>query len=101
MLFPSFVEGWGMPMVEALSMGVPVIGSDIPPFQEAGQGVPTLLPPLDGKGWGETILDFARDHSPARKAQEERLAHYRPPTWDQHFRKVAALVGDQALEGRG
>ncbi len=101
MLFPSFVEGWGMPMVEALTMGVPVIGSDIPPFQEAGQGIPTLLSPLDGKGWSEAILDFARDHSPARKTQEQRLGNYRPPTWDQHFAKVAALVGDRALEGRG
>ena len=58
MLFPSFVEGWGMPMVEALSMGVPVIGSDIPPFKEAGQGVPLLLSPLDGKAWAEAILEF-------------------------------------------
>lgn len=100
MLFPSFVEGWGMPMVEALTMGVPVIGSDIPPFQEAGQGIPTLLSPLDGNGWGEAILDFARDHSPARMAQENRLAKYCPPTWDQHFKKVAALVGDQALSAQ-
>lgn len=100
MLFPSFVEGWGMPMVEALTMGVPVIGSDIPPFQEAGQGIPTLLSPLDGNGWRETILDFSRDHSPARKAQEQRLGNYRPPTWDQHFAKVASLVGDRALDGR-
>lgn len=96
-LFPSFVEGWGMPMVEALSMGVPVIGSSIPPFQEAGQGIPTLLAPLDGKGWGETILDFARDRSPARMAQEERLKNYRPPTWERHFEKVAAFLGDHEL----
>ena len=97
MLFPSFVEGWGMPMVEALSMGVPVIGSDIAPFQEAGQGIPLLLSPLDGKAWGEAILEFARDHSPARMDQEARLAHYRPPTWSQHFAKVAELIGDEAL----
>jgi glycosyltransferase involved in cell wall biosynthesis len=100
MLFPSFVEGWGMPMVEALSMGVPVIGSDIPPFKEAGQGLPLLLSPLDGKSWSEAILDFSRDHSPARAAQQQRLKNFRPPTWDQHFEKVAALVGEQVLAGR-
>jgi glycosyltransferase involved in cell wall biosynthesis len=97
MLFPSFVEGWGMPMVEALTMGVPVIGSDIPPFREAGQGIPVLLSPLDGKAWGETILDYAREGSAARTAQETQLADYRPPTWKAHFEKVSAFVGHRAL----
>lgn len=100
MLFPSFVEGWGMPMVEALSMGVPVIGSDIPPFKEAGQGVPLLLSPLDGKAWAGAILEFSQNDSPARAAQHERLENFRPPTWDQHFEKIAALLGEQALAGR-
>lgn len=96
-LFPSFVEGWGMPMVEALGMGVPVIGSDIAPFQEAGQGIPTLLSPLDGNGWREAILGFSRRESPARLAQMERLKNYRPPTWDAHFRKLADFLGEPAL----
>ncbi len=102
MLFPSFVEGWGMPMVEALTMGVPVIGSDIAPFQEAGQGIPTLLSPLDGNGWREAILEFSRDHSFARLAQMEHLKNYRPPTWDGHFEKLATFLNEPSLaEGRG
>ena len=101
MLFPSFVEGWGMPLVEALCLGVPVIGSNIAPFQEAGQGIPKLLSPLDGNGWREAILDFSRDDSPARLEQIERLKHYRPPTWDGHFAQLAAFLGEPALaEGR-
>ncbi len=97
-LFPSFVEGWGMPMVEALGLGVPVIGSDIAPFQEAGQGIPTLLSPLDGKGWRNTILSFSRNDSPARLEQLERLKSYRPPTWDAHFQQLASFLGEPALE---
>lgn len=97
MLFPSFVEGWGMPLVEALTMGVPVIGSNIAPFQEAGQGIPTLLSPLDGNGWREAILEFSRDDSPARNSQLERLRNYRPPTWDAHFTQLAAFVGEPRL----
>ena len=100
MLFPSFVEGWGMPMVEALAMGVPVIGSDIPPFREAGQGVPLLLSPLDGIGWAQAILDFARDSSPERTAQQERLTHFHPPTWQQHFERVAEMIGHPSLNLR-
>jgi glycosyltransferase involved in cell wall biosynthesis len=98
-LFPSFAEGWGMPVVEALTLGVPVIGSDIPPFREAGKGVPDLLSPIDGMAWYRAILDYIPDHSGPRMAQLDRLESYSPPTWDRHFENVAALVGEESLLG--
>lgn len=97
MLFPSFVEGWGMPLVEALTLGVPVIGSDIPPFREAGAGIPDLRSPLDGMGWAELILDYADSGSAAREAQIARAAGFRPPGWDAHFDKLTAFVGAEPL----
>lgn len=40
LVFTSFVEGFGLPLVEALQRGVPVFASDIPVFREiAGEGV--------------------------------------------------------------
>jgi glycosyltransferase involved in cell wall biosynthesis len=93
MLFPSFVEGWGMPMVEALTLGVPVIASDIPSFREVGRGIPELLPAIDGCGWSQRILDFAKNKSASRSAQEDRLLGYSPPTWQEHFEKVSEFVG--------
>jgi glycosyltransferase involved in cell wall biosynthesis len=96
-LFPSFVEGWGMPMVEALALGVPVIGSDIPAFREAGQGVPELICPLDGNLWAERIREYARENSAGRLGQLERLERYSPPTWQRHFAKVEAMLGSEAL----
>ncbi len=96
-LFPSFVEGWGMPMVEALALGVPVIGSDIPAFRLAGQGIPELISPLDGNLWAQRIKDYTRADSIGRLEQLERLKRYSPPTWQQHFAKVEAMVGSEAL----
>lgn len=96
-LFPSFVEGWGMPMVEALVLGVPVIGSDTPAFREAGQGVPELISPLDGNLWAERIREYAREDSTGRLEQLGRLKGYSPPTWQQHFAKVEAMLGSEAL----
>jgi glycosyltransferase involved in cell wall biosynthesis len=93
MLFPSFVEGWGMPMVEALALGVPVIASDIPAFREAGAGIPHLLPALDGGAWGKTVLDYAASVSEARSAQLAALTRYRPPTWDEHFASLLEWLG--------
>lgn len=38
LIFASFVEGFGLPIVEALSVGLPVIASDIPCHREVGKG---------------------------------------------------------------
>ena len=84
-------------MVEALALGVPVIGSDIPTFRVAGQGVPDLISPLDGNRWIERIRDYAREDSGGRLEQLERLKRYSPPTWQQHFTKVEAMLGAEAL----
>ena len=85
LLFPSFAEGWGMPVVESLSLGTPVICSDITALRESGQDVPDYIDPLDGKRWMETIIDYCRPDSPLRAAQQERMKSYRPPSWDDHF----------------
>jgi glycosyltransferase involved in cell wall biosynthesis len=88
LLFPSLAEGFGMPALEALQVGTPVIASDLPVFREIGQGVPELLDPLDGPAWERAILAYALSDSPARRAQCSRLANFRPPTWQDHFAKV-------------
>lgn len=88
LLFPSLVEGYGLPLVEALAAGTPVIASDLPVFREIGQGVPEMLDPLDSNAWERMILDYAGNDSAGRKDQLERLAGYRPPKWAGHFRTV-------------
>ncbi len=85
MLFPSFSEGWGMPLVEALSLGVPVICSDIPVFREASRGVSEYIHPLDLQKWRATILEYAAPDSPRRAAAVTRIADYHPPSWQDMF----------------
>lgn len=92
LLFPSLAEGYGLPLVEALSAGTPVIASDLPVFREIGQGVPDLLDPLDGPAWEKAILTYTGNDSAAREAQIVRLGGYRAPTWDEHFERVDAWV---------
>jgi glycosyltransferase involved in cell wall biosynthesis len=92
-LLPSFAEGFGLPVVEALAQGVPAICSDLPALRESGSGVPDYLDPGDAEGWQAAILDYTAD-SPRRRAQLARLAHWRAPRWEEHF----AIV-DQVLAG--
>lgn len=92
LLFPSFVEGYGLPIAEALTVGIPVICSDIPAFHEVGGDVPDFIDPLDGPKWLDTILDYASGHSTARAAQIERIRNYQPPSWERHFSMLEASL---------
>ncbi|PTD16763.1 glycosyltransferase family 1 protein [Sphingomonas fennica] len=85
LLFPSFVEGFGMPLVEALAAGLPVIASDIGVFRDVGLGIPHYADPLDGLAWRNIILDYALWDSSLRAAQLRRLLDYVPPSWGGHF----------------
>jgi glycosyltransferase involved in cell wall biosynthesis len=85
LLFPSFAEGYGLPLVEALALGVPAIASDLPAFREIAGDVPEYIDPLDGKHWGEAIEEFSAPASLARAAQLRRMAGFKVPTWKEHF----------------
>lgn len=100
LLLPSFAEGFGFPLVEALGQGIPVLASDLPVFREIGGDVPEYIHPLDGAGWRSAVLDYSVDPSPRRDAQRQRLAGWRPPCWEDHFAKVEALFADLAVSDR-
>lgn len=96
LLFPSFAEGFGIPLIEALLLGVPVIASDLPVFHEIAGGLPEYLDPLDGPAWRTMVLEYSRTNSQRARHKREGMAGYEPPTWQQHFAEVEALL--QALQ---
>lgn len=85
LLFPSLVEGYGLPLVEALRSGTPAIASDLPVFQEVVGNIPDYLSPSDEAGWEQAILDYSQLPSARREAHMKRVALFRPPTWADHF----------------
>jgi glycosyltransferase involved in cell wall biosynthesis len=92
MLMPSFAEGFGMPVVEALAAGVPVICSDISAHREVGGDAPDYLDPLDGLGWLRIVTAYARPDSAERAAQIARIQAWRAPGWRDYFDIVEALL---------
>jgi glycosyltransferase involved in cell wall biosynthesis len=92
LLFPSFAEGYGLPLVEALMLGTPAIASALPAFAEAAGQVPDYLDPLDGPAWTQAVRDYMRPEHPRRAEQMLRLQQFRAPTWAQHFERVEPLL---------
>lgn len=85
MLFPSFDEGWGLPIVESLALGTPVICSDIPVHRECSQGVGIFIDYLDGLEWLRIIKNVSTG------AMQIPVSEFNPITWDKsqdNFNKI-------------
>ena len=87
LLFPSFVEGYGLPLVEALALDVPVLAADLPVFREIAGERPRYLDPADPAAWAAAIVE-CESRRPARDGAA--AAGFEAPTWPAHFAALAA-----------
>lgn len=60
-VMPSLVEGFGLPIVEAMTRGVPVVASDIPVFREVGGDAPTYVDPRSAAAIGAGVRRILGD----------------------------------------
>lgn len=100
LLMPSFTEGFGLPVVEALTCGTPVLASDIAAHREVGGDLIDLVSPIDGAGWLAAITTLCQCDE-AYRARKDRLAAYRPWTWQAYFAALEPFMRALPPRARG
>lgn len=95
LLMPSFNEGFGLPVVEARKLGVPVIVSDIPAHREVAGPDARFLAADDMAGWAEAIMYWRVPDAPPQAA--DQLAGITSP--EAYGRAIADFL-DQCAKAR-
>ncbi len=84
-------EGFGLPVVEAMSAGTPVVLSDIPAFHEVAGDAAAYVPPEDVGGFARAVRELDDDDAWERRsaAVRARAGRY---SWESSARVLLALL---------
>jgi len=80
-VFPSIYEGFGLPIIEAQAMGVPVVTSDVSCMPEVAGGAALLVDPFDISSIGDALLRIMNDDSLRRDLKEKGLKNASQYSW--------------------
>lgn len=82
LVFPSSYEGFGLPVVEAMSAGTPVVCSDIAPLNRLGGGAARLFPPGNPWATAEAMMEVWENPELRNLLSGHATAQVSRLTWD-------------------
>ncbi len=86
--FPSYAEGYGLPIVEALQRGVPVIAANIEVSREVGKEYCHYADLEDEDEWIREIDYCIKNNDKLRK----RIERYSPTSWDEVVKRIVETL---------
>lgn len=98
--FPSRMESFGLPLLEAMSMGKPVVTSAVPALVELAGGTALLHAPGDSDELAEQLLRLAGDPELCRDHGERGRPRALEYGWDRYVPRLMALI-DEAIASVG
>ncbi len=89
-LFPSLAEGFGMPPLEAMRCGVPVICSDAEAIPEVVGEAAILLPPTDAEAWKQALREIWENNALRERLSASGMTRSSQFSWAAFTESVAA-----------
>jgi glycosyltransferase involved in cell wall biosynthesis len=80
-VMPSLLESFGIPYFEALALGVPSVGADVPCAREALGEAGRFAQPDSGESWAECVNEILTDRD--LFVNQSLARHHSRPTWSE------------------
>jgi glycosyltransferase involved in cell wall biosynthesis len=93
-VFPSVSEGFGLPALEAMSLGVPTIVSNAASLPEVVGDGALLVDPKDPQGLSRAILKVSEDHDLRRTLVDKGIKRSKAFSWKTTARETLRLYRD-------
>jgi glycosyltransferase involved in cell wall biosynthesis len=90
--FPSLYEGFGLPVLEAMACGTPVLCSNVSSLPEVAGDAALLVDPLDVKGMAEAMNHLLGDEGLRTQLVERGFRQVRQFSWDRCARETLAVL---------
>lgn len=87
-VFPSIYEGFGLPPLEAMACGIPVITSNTSSLPEVVSDAGILVDPYDVEGWASAIYNVLTNHKLRKKMITKGLERTKSFSWEYTARKT-------------
>ena len=91
LVYPSLYEGFGLPLLEAMASGTPVIASRAAAIPEVVGDAGILVDPDDGPGWANAIVKVANDEHLRGQLRTRGLTRASTFTWERTARATLAV----------
>ena len=95
-VFPSLYEGFGLPPLEAMASGTPVVTSNVSSLPEVAGDAAQLVDPYDPESIADGIYRVLTDVDLRRGLRQKGLARARQVSWDASVRRVREIYGEVA-----
>jgi glycosyltransferase involved in cell wall biosynthesis len=91
LVYPSLYEGFGLPVLEAMASGTPVIASRAASMPEVIGDAGILLDPLDVQAWTDAIIKVVNDEHLREGMRHAGRARASTFTWERTARATLAV----------